>query len=315
MLVDRRDFLKFGVCSAACAAFPYATYATEAKAKEKDPNLAAFVSDFHVNGANEGSVFQREYLGRIVAKILRLKILPARVVCFGDVAALWGMPEDYAKVRELLQPLVEVGINVTLGMGNHDLRDNFLAEWPEYAGASQVGGRIVSVVPFPSCDLLLLDSANSRPIAKGGGAVTGGEPYPGELGKEQVDWLVETLRRSTKPVLVGAHHKPGELKIVKRLIDAPACAGFIHGHYHRWLSDYWQDGWANPRVLPSAGLPSTGHWGDIGFALFHADAKGATLTCVMEDFFFPRPTSANPRPPLWEAMRRDKNGQRITFPF
>ena len=64
-----------------------------------------------------------------------------------------------------------------------------------------------------------------------------------------------------------------------------------------------------------AGLPSTGAWGDIGFALFRVDAGGAELVCRMEDFFYPAPLPPGKRPILWDGLRKARDGQKIRFSF
>ena len=131
-----------------------------------DPCLAAFISDMHVNGLRKEvptHCYEENCLRKTVAKILALDPLPAHVVCFGDIAYHWGQPEDYALAASILKPLTDAGIRLTLGMGNHDRRGNFLEVWPEYAKTSPVKGRIVSKVEMPHVDLLMLDTLNADP--------------------------------------------------------------------------------------------------------------------------------------------------------
>ena len=80
-------------------------------------------------------------------------------------------------------------------MGNHDRRDNFLAQWPEYAKTSPVAGRIVTKVELPHVDLLMLDTLSSLEVEKNK------KSNPGEMDNAQREWLRETLKASTKPVL------------------------------------------------------------------------------------------------------------------
>ena len=92
-------------------------------APRHDQNLVAFIADLHVNGTAEGKpgedCHQTEYLRKTVAEILTLDPLPANVVCCGDIAFLFGLPQDYALAKTILQPLCDAGIRVTLGMGDH----------------------------------------------------------------------------------------------------------------------------------------------------------------------------------------------------
>ena len=301
-MLRRRDFLAMGAAAAGGVA-------TAAAVRAREPELAAFVSDLHVNGEKAEPRHQREYLAKCVRRILALDPLPAQVVCFGDVAHFWGYAADYAEARKLLQPLVNAGLKLTLGMGNHDHREHFLRSWPEYASSSPVPGRIVSQVSFPHVDLILLDSLNATPL------VPNGKMYDGDLGREQIDWLVAKLDSANRPVFVGAHHKPEELGIADVLRERRVVAGFIHGHYHWWGSSICETHGKGGRTLWKAGLPSTGAWGDIGFALFRLSPHGAELTCRMEDFFYPSPRPAGKRPLMWDSMRKMRDGQKVSFSF
>ena len=308
-MLDRRKFLRFGSAAAVCGALPGCATAAVPGPKPIDPNLAVFISDLHVNGQDAKPTFQRDYLEREVARILSLKTLPANVVCFGDIAYLWGRTADYRLARQLLQPLVDAGMKLTLGMGNHDHREHFLEVWPELAANQPVAGRIISTVDMPHCELLMLDSLNHEPIADRGASL------PGELGKAQHDWMMAHLAQATKPVFVCAHHKPDECKFGKPWKDRPRLAGFIHGHWHRWMDNFHMLGWSDTRIMRVCGLPSTGHWGDIGFALFRTDEKKAKVTAVIDDYFFPHPVPKAERPAPWDAIRADHHGRNVTFPY
>ena len=303
--LTRRTFVRLGALAAGAEVLA----ANAAAARTRDESLAAFISDLHVNGEKPEPTYQREYLARCVRSILALDPLPAQVVCFGDISHFWGYAADYVAAKKLLQPIVDAGIRLTLGMGNHDHREHFLASWPEYAKSSPVPGRIVSKVAFPHSDLILLDSLNAKPL------VPNGEMYLGEIGKEQLDWLLSEIGKSTRPVFLGAHHKPEDLGLVRHLVGKSSVAGFIHGHYHWWGGSICETEGTDSRTLWKAGLPSTGAWGDIGFALFRVGAGRAELTCRMEDFFYPAPLPAKKRPPLWDVLRRTRHGQKVSFGF
>ena len=275
-----------------------------------DPNLAVFISDLHLNGLKDEvptHLYEEQCFLQSVAKILALDPLPAHVVCFGDIAYHWGQPEDYALAAKLFQPFLDAGIKLTLGLGNHDRRDNFLAQWPAYAKSTLVPGRIVSKVEMPYVDLLMLDTINATPVEKKK------KSHPGECGKEQYEWLAETLKASTKPVLTCSHHKPNEDKVGlgNLLHGSPACKGHVFGHWHRWFRDFVHVGWGPQKVFPISCLPSTGHWGDIGFATFRTYPDRATLTLHQYDFFFTGGPGDGQT--FRDDIVREKNGQTCTF--
>jgi len=275
-----------------------------------DPCLAALISDMHINGL-KAEVPSHQYeevcFRKTVAKILALDPLPANVVCFGDIAYHWGQPEDYPLAASLLKPLTDAGIKVTLGMGNHDRRDNFLQVWPEYAKTSPVPGRIVSKVEMPHVDLLMLDTLNALEVEKNK------KSNPGEIDDAQREWLRETLKAATKPVLTCAHHKPKEekLKIVDLLLESAACKGHIHGHWHKWARDAMHNGWDPQHVKPYVGLPSTGHWGDIGFATMRTFHDRVEITNHQDDFFFTG--GPGDGQPMRDDILREQNGQKVTL--
>ena len=97
--------------------------------------------------------------------------------------------------------------------------------------------------------------------------------------------------------------------------DRPRLAGYIHGHWHRWIDTFCTLGWSDTRILRVCGLPTTGHWGDVGFVLFRTDETCARATAVIDDYFFPHPLPKEERPALWDAIRADLNGRSMTFPY
>ena len=102
--------------------------AVAGKLKRHDPNLAVLVSDLHVNGLKSEvptHQYEEACFSKTIAAILALDPLPANVVCFGDIAYHWGQREDYVLAFQLMKPIVDAGIKLTLGMGNHDRRGNF----------------------------------------------------------------------------------------------------------------------------------------------------------------------------------------------
>ena len=320
--LSRRGFLGGLVGSAAvglggCAGVPFWGR------PRKDDTLVALLSDCHV-GNWRSPEYQGAKFADCLARILALDPLPGRILVTGDLAYLWGRKEDYALSRKLLQPVLDAGIELTVGMGNHDRRENFLEAWPEFAGKSPVPGRIVSKVSGVHFDYIMLDTLDQP-------AETNRWITPGVLEGEQRDWLKAECAAAKRPFLVLAHHPAGELgeprqgctpesarkfgALVMGTKDAPtAGCGYIYGHNHRWLVTRELMSWKTGVVGQALGLPSTGHWGDIGYALLREHPDRAEVSLVQYDFFTPRaPAPDAPPNPAWQAVVRDHAGCRCTF--
>ena len=312
--ITRREFI--GAASGLIASAALPSFARDGDglsamtSSRRDPSLVALVSDLHVNGLKvevPTHCYEEVCFRKTVEAILALDPLPANVVCFGDIAYHWGQSEDYALAATLLKPITDAGIRLTLGMGNHDRRGNFLAQWPEYAKTSPVPGRIVSKVELPHVDLLMLDTLNALEVEKK-------KPSkPGEMDNAQREWLRETLKAATKPVLTCAHHKPTEdkVKIAGLLLESAACKGHIHGHWHKWARDAMHNGWDPQHMKPYVGLPSTGHWGDIGFATMRTFPDRVEITNHQNDFFFTG--GPGDGQPGRDDIVREQNGQKVTL--
>ena len=311
--MTRRMFLT-GLATAAAGAMARRAAALPAAAGRKkrvlDPALAVLLSDLHVNGLKSEvptHLYEEACLAKTVAEILALDPLPANVVCLGDIAYHWGQREDYVLAHGLLQPLVDAGIRLTLGMGNHDRRGNFLEVWPEYAKTSPVPGRIVSKIELPHVDLLMLDTLNALEVEKFK------KSNPGEMDAAQREWLAETLKAATKPVLTCAHHKPDEdaVGLGALLLESAACKGHLHGHWHKWARDIIHSGWEPQHLKPFVGLPSTGHWGDIGYAILRTFPDRVEIVNRQSDFFFTG--GPGDGQPMRDDIVRELDGQKATL--
>jgi len=321
--LTRRGFLRgaFGAC-AACVAGPSA-FAKPTLALKHDPTLVAFLSDCHV-GAWHSPDYQPKRFAACIARVLARDPLPARMFILGDLAYLWGRKEDYALSKKLLQPVIDAGIELTIGMGNHDRRENFLEFWPEYASRSPVAGRIVSRVRGIHFDYIMLDTLD-QPEA------TDKWITPGKLDEAQREWLRAECAAARRPLLVLAHHPANELGFINKppssksaqafgnvilgANDAPtACCGYIHGHDHTWYVTRDLRHWSSPDVGQTVSLPSTGHWGDIGYALLREAPGRAVLALAQDDYFSPKPLKDGEPPRAdWQAIVRDHQGARCTF--
>ena len=91
------------------------------------------------------------------------------------------------------------------------------------------------------------------------------------------------------------------------LVESKTCCGYIYGHLH-----YWQPGWFrknyNPqfRIIRSLCVPSTGHWGDIGYTLLHLEEDHAEAALHQYEFFFPAPLEeGKEKPALWSMIEEE----------
>lgn len=277
-----------------------------------DENLSVLVSDIHLqtNPSNGYSFTAREFPRR-VREILAMRPLPRNVICFGDMTYNSGEPESYAFLREQVRPLEQAGIRVVLGMGNHDRRKNFLAAFPEAGRDQPVPGRILHKVDLGTCDLILLDTLNGEEKAVGG-----------EIGAAQEAWLVRELASAKRPVILGAHHPQGELKVggrrlIQLLRENDKVIGWINGHEHRWKKEtlFWGGG-PNEDVIRALMLPTGGAWGEIGLVTLRTYPDRAVATLKMIDVVWHdalKPGERRPR--SFDAVVADQDGERVTFPF
>ena len=316
-MVSRRGFL-FG--AGAFAALPGKLFA--GKKADFDETLAVFLSDVHVNGLDEldgkkTKTSMRKWLTKNVAEILRMDPLPRHVFIFGDLAHLQGRLVDYKRSYPDLKLLVDAGIKLTIGMGNHDHRKTFLEVWPEYAERTRIPGAIHTVTSLPDYDLIMLDSLDENDD------VNVWNPVRGALSKASQEWILAELPKWPRPFFLGAHHPTWELKFGKGKKKAihdhvnrfPNCRGYIHGHDHIWKTDVVN--WHDARTLPRLTLPSNGCWGDIGYVKFRIEESGGRKAAIAEfvqkDFFLGAPVAAEKRPPMWNARLKDMAGAKCTF--
>lgn len=124
-----------------------------------------------------------------------LKSSPQAALIAGDLAWDQGLPEDYAQLRGLLQPLAS-RLPLCMMLGNHDNRGAFLEEFfPSRARAGAPAGKLITVVEHGPVRLILLDSLIRTDIVAG------------LVGKAQRCWLRHVLGTSDpRPTLVAVHH-------------------------------------------------------------------------------------------------------------
>ncbi len=270
-----------------------------------DANRVVILSDMHIKPTG----YEAGKLQRVVAEILQMHPLPSNVISLGDLSNLYGHVEDYEYAKPLLQPLEDAGIRLTLGMGNHDRRENFARVFPEQVASTHVPGRMVYIVETPRMDFIVLDSLDqSEDTTKW---IT-----PGMLDENQRNWLASTLKSYTRPVIVCAHHPIHEIRVADLISRCPACCGFIHGHEHRWHSGWVNINYGTQDILRTLCVPSTGYWGDIGYTTLSLEEHSVVASLTMLEYFFYTPLKDGEEKPLhWTLIEQDNQGARCQFSY
>lgn len=254
-----------------------------------DPNLVVLVADTHITGI-ANIRHQRDGFARCVKEIIALNPRPANLLLYGDISHDKGSTNDYSALRELIKPLETAGIAWHACFGNHDRREPFFAVFPEKRPVPPlVPDRLVTLVELPHADFLMLDSCLEGPVNGG-------------LDDAQREWFEAWLKKSGKPLFVGAHHPLEETGVAAAFKANPRCKAYIFGHHHA-VADKTVQG------VRTFCLPSTGHWGDIGYVLVKLTADEALFTVKQHDFYAPRP-AAKPEDikPEWLERVRRNNG-------
>ena len=308
MIITRRSFLAGVAAATATRAFPAAKPAV-------DPDLVVLLSDVHVNGVPGRDAFQRDKFARVVADVLRMDPLPANAVFFGDLAWHHGRELDYRASLGGIRLLEDAGVKVTLGMGNHDRRSAFFKVHPSYATTTKIPGRIVSVCSVGRADFIMLDGL----MGKDDRGPSDSGPGGCELDKAQQDWLLDVLPKWRRPVFVCSHWPIGGVVaggrgIADLIFRSPAVAGYIHGHDHRWYKTLVRKNWKESPQIRTLCLPSTGHWGDIGYVTMRLSADRAVASLRQYEYFFPRPKPDDPKyVEIWRDITEENQNQSCTF--
>lgn len=307
--MKRREFIgtlaAAGAFAVSCKYVPDSIVHDEEPVIGPDDEFIVFISDLHANP----DAFQPEKLRKVVSNILSLEPRPSKVIALGDLAYLTGQLREYRTVKECLDPIENAGIELVLAMGNHDRRDVFAEVYPEKAAKSLLGDRYVYIVEGKYADIIVLDS-----LQQGDDDTTW--ITEGALDSGQLAWLSDMIHSYRKPFFVSAHHPLKEIGITPLLFENPLCAGFIYGHEHKWITDWELSGWDDySPILPTLCLPSTGHWGDIGYVKFMMRKDGATAYLCQDDFFFLIPKPQDGIPELWKQIVESHKGQKWYFPY
>lgn len=196
--------------------------------------LIAQITDTHISTAgsrNDRHFRTPEHLERAVAHLNALTPRPDVVLATGDLVES-GQPEEYERLRELLEPLA---MPVYLIPGNHDERESLVRAFDRHRYLPRDGGFIQYVVEDWPVRLVALDTL-----------------IPGESGgrlcPERLAWLDARLAEAPdRSTVVLMHHPPfvtGMRKMDEMGLDAtdalaavirrhPQVERLVCGHLHR----------------------------------------------------------------------------------
>jgi Icc protein len=175
-----------------------------------------------------------ERLRGAVAAVLALPDRPDALLVTGDLTDN-GAPEEYATVRELLEPL---GLEPHVVPGNHDARAPLRAAFGLPGVAEEHCSHAADLGPLR---LIALDSI-----------IPGGEA--GALDEGRLEWLdAELARAPEQPTVIALHHPPlltaipafdaiGLASADRQALGAmlgrhPQVARIVAGHVHRIIVD------------------------------------------------------------------------------
>lgn len=152
----------------------------------------AQITDLHIASDKHAKLHERNCarLKAVLTAIEGQKPRPVAIIASGDLVD-HGESEEYAELASLLRA---VSIPVHFGLGNHDRRSPFVANFPDTA--TDQSGFVQYARDFGSLRLIMCDTLDE-----------------GRDGAEfcamRADWLKGTLAaRTTEPTIVALHHPP-----------------------------------------------------------------------------------------------------------
>ena len=271
--LSRKEFLRRALFWSAAGATWLSLPGSSTAAPEKEWTVA-LLADTHVpeDPSEEYRGFRpTENLKQVVPQICQSAAQAAFLL--GDAARLAGLPGDYRMLKKLLGPVSEK-MPVVIGLGNHDNRRNFFAQFPPApeAGEQSVSGKHVVVVEHQLLRVVMLDSLLYV------------NKVAGLLGKAQREWLARWLPTATdRPVVLMVHHTlgdgDGDLLDVDRLMRIvephPQVKAIFYGHSHTYRV-------TQRNRLQLVNLSACGYnFSDsepVGWTLARFDARGVNLT-------------------------------------
>ena len=199
--------------------------------------LIAQITDIHL-GFDPGnpSEFNRKRLDQVIRTLCAMDPMPDMLLATGDLVDR-GDAESYRRLRNALSVCP---FPVWPCLGNHDVRDNFRALFPEIP---TVEGFVQYEVETDALRFLFLDTLEE---GRHGGAFC----------ETRAAWLSERLaEKPDRRTVIVLHHPPAEVGIdwmntdpdepwVERLAEAldghSQVIGMIAGHLHRPITVGWR---------------------------------------------------------------------------
>lgn len=199
--------------------------------------LMAQVTDIHLGFEPDNpSEFNRKRLDQVMRQLTAMSPVPDLILATGDLVDR-GDGDSYRRLRSAFDGCP---FPVLFGLGNHDLRGNFLQWFPEVHTAD---GFIQYEYETPSLRILMLDTLEE---GRHGGAFC----------EMRASWLRERLaKKPDRATLIVMHHPPVEVGVdwmnthpgepwVARFADAieghRQIVGIVCGHVHRPITVGWR---------------------------------------------------------------------------
>ena len=199
--------------------------------------LIAQVTDIHLGFEPDNpSEFNRKRLDQVIKQLCTMKPMPDMLLATGDLVDR-GDSDSYRRLRNALDVCP---FPVWLCLGNHDVRENFSAWYPDIPTAD---GFLQYAVDTPTLRLLFLDTLEE---GRHGGAFC----------DMRAAWLKARLaEQPDRPTVIVMHHPPVDVGVdwMSTHPDEPWVArfsqaiegganirGIICGHLHRPITVGWR---------------------------------------------------------------------------
>jgi 3',5'-cyclic-AMP phosphodiesterase len=199
--------------------------------------LIAQVTDIHLGFDPDNPVeFNRKRLDQVLRHLNDGPNRPDLLIATGDLTE----HGDAASYKRLANAFSICSFPVHMCLGNHDVRRNFSAQFPN---VPVVDGFVQYVLETGGIRIIMLDTLEE---GRHGGAFC----------DARVEWLAATLAQDrTTPTVIVMHHPPVEVGIAwmnthpeeqwvnnftQAIKDAPNIKGIICGHVHRSITVPWQ---------------------------------------------------------------------------
>ena len=199
--------------------------------------LIAQVTDIHLGFEPDNpSEFNRKRLDQVIKQLCTMKPMPDMLLATGDLVDR-GDSDSYRRLRNALDVCP---FPVWLCLGNHDVRENFSAWYPDIPTAD---GFLQYEVDTPTLRLLFLDTLEE---GRHGGAFC----------DMRAAWLKARLaEQPDRPTVIVMHHPPVDVGVdwMSTHPDEPWVArfsqaiegganirGIICGHLHRPITVGWR---------------------------------------------------------------------------